>query len=284
MLVAVVNAKNSEEAKQQIDAIADKADAIELRLDYWQSLDLNLLKKLLENISLVTIFTLRQPAQGGNFKGSEEARIQWIEKLCELNPDYFDFEYNISSEFLKKINKLFPKIKIISSYHNFSETPKELQQILFTLKRPEVYCYKIAVHANSSLDAFNLLTFLKNNKQERLTVIGMGRLGACTRILGKIYGNHFTFASISSSLETASGQLTVDTLIHDYLFHEINANTEVIVQITEKTKDLKDAIFYNHSFKEKHQNSICVDVTVQKAELKELQSIAKALSMVFLNP
>ncbi len=283
MLVAVINAKNYEEAKQQIDAIAGKADAIELRLDYWQPLDLNLLRKLCENISLMTIFTLRHPAQGGNFKSPEEERLQWIEKLCELNPDYFDFEYDISTEFLKKINKLFPKIKIISSYHDFSKMPKELEQLLASMKRPEIYCYKIAVTPNSALDALNLLAFLKDNNKERLTIIGMGESGASTRILGKIYGNHFTFASISSELKTAAGQLTVDTLTHDYFFREINAETKIIVQLAEKSKAFTDPVFYNQYFKEKHKNVVCVGMLVQGKELKDILQIAKNLSIIFLN-
>lgn len=282
MLVAVVNAKNYLQAKQQL-ALAEKADAVELRLDYWESLDIEILRKLRKEIDLVTLFTLRTRSQGGYFDGSEVERLQIIQKLCELSPDYFDLEFDISDDFLKKIKTSFPRIKLISSYHNFLETPGDLNQLIKTMEKPEFDNYKIAVKANSTLDSLKLLEFLKENSTYKsLTVIGMGEYGECTRILGPIYGNSFNFSSLRNEFSTAPGQLTLETLIDIYNFRHLDQKTQVFALIGEIENSSFRPLLYNLIFNRVKRNAVCVTLPSNEHELAGILEICARLSWIGL--
>ena len=56
---------------------------------------------------------------------------------------------------LSWVKKKFPKQKIVISYHNFSETPTDLQGILDKMGQADFY--KLACRANSSLDSLRML-------------------------------------------------------------------------------------------------------------------------------
>ena len=96
--------------------LSNKIDALELRLDYFP--DINI-EQLIHNINLPIILTLRSKDQGGHYHGDEASRLQTLEKLLSLKPDYVDIEYNVPLQWVRKCKKKYPDTKIICSYHNF---------------------------------------------------------------------------------------------------------------------------------------------------------------------
>ena len=70
--------------------IPGQLDGIELRLDYFDQIDLSSLRLFLQKVGLPVIFALRRADQGGRFLGTEEERLALIESLCSLGPAYVD--------------------------------------------------------------------------------------------------------------------------------------------------------------------------------------------------
>ena len=91
MTCVVICASSVEEASAQIEQALPYADLVELRLDYFQKIDIEPLKWLLQATSLPMIFTLRE----ARYEGSEEMRLAQIEKLAELLPAYLDLESHL---------------------------------------------------------------------------------------------------------------------------------------------------------------------------------------------
>jgi 3-dehydroquinate dehydratase/shikimate dehydrogenase len=163
------------------------------------------------------IFTLRNKSQGGFYLHNETQRLQDITSLCEISPDFLDLEYDISKEFLQKIHEVFPKIKLICSYHNFNETPQNLPSLLGDMQNPCFQIYKIATQANSITDSKRMLQFVKETHQT-IPLIGicMGEHGKVTRILGPKAGNILNYACVSDELATAPGQISLKELVNIY--------------------------------------------------------------------
>jgi 3-dehydroquinate dehydratase type I len=105
---------------------------------------------------------------------------------------------------------------LITSFHNFSHTPSdpELNAVIISMRRFKPYIYKIATWCNSESDALRLLDLglsLREQGQRYIT-LGMGSLGAVTRIFGSLWGNALCFAPETPETKSAPGQFCLDEL------------------------------------------------------------------------
>jgi len=97
------------------------------------------------------------------------------------------------------------KCKVIISWHCFGETPDEIDiyGIVDSLYAAGADVAKIACMSNSRADSARMLSLY--SKYKSLVAVGMGDVGAITRIAALSLGAPFTFASIGGN-ETAPGQ------------------------------------------------------------------------------
>lgn len=125
---------------------------------------------------------------------------------------YLDLDITMQQAELDYIKENNLNIKLITSYHNYEETPssEELENRLQEMHyyKPEVY--KIATYCQTEQDAITLLQLLLKLKQEekKYIVLGMGEQGSVTRVFGTIWGNEMTFAPKEKTENSAPGQLT----------------------------------------------------------------------------
>ena len=137
MLIATIPVKTYDSAKQHVFQLSERADGIELRLDYATYWDREEVAALRSICVLPVIFTLRSRAHGGYYSHAEDQRLQTILDLCALNPDYLDLEYDVSAQYLQTIRQRYPGLKIILSYHNFQKTPANLSDLFQTIYQPD---------------------------------------------------------------------------------------------------------------------------------------------------
>lgn len=149
MIAVVIKGPSLQDAKKQISqAIALKADLVELRLDLMDPFDLKYL-----NDSIPMIFK--------------------VKNLPEVFPEYVDCEYGLN---------LPEGTKLILSHHNFEETP-DLEALYSEMKKTPADLYKIAVTPKSTTDALRILNFARYKPD--VIAIGMGPFGEITRILAQ---------------------------------------------------------------------------------------------------
>jgi len=277
MLVAVVQESDYNSAKREIQKVLSHADGIELRLDYLESLDLEQVKKIRNDFDIPMIFTLRKQSQGGQYNKDESQRLEDIEALLSLSPDYFDLEYDVSIDFIEYIHNKFPKTKLICSYHNFEQTPSDLLKCLLEMPNKYFTHYKIATKANSTLDSLRMLDFInKTSSDQNIIGICMGELGSLTRILGPILGNAITYAC-NTEAQSVHGQLTLSTLNNIYNIRSLNQSTAIYALIGNPINKSIGHVFHNEEFHLKKQNAVYVKMQCDPEELPEFFQLLRKL-------
>ncbi|MDR1567492.1 MAG: type I 3-dehydroquinate dehydratase [Streptococcaceae bacterium] len=196
------------------------ADIIEWRADYLAFAEiLSVAKTVKERFKKPLLFTVRTKKEGGNLALSNQEYLQLLTELLELQPDYIDFEYFSYKEAIPEFKKRCKAkgVKLVVSYHNFKETPKDLEQTLNDLLVTNPDVVKIAVKPRSFDDVLKVLSLNNNytnaaeetpsNKAE-LVMLSMGELGVITRVAADLIGAAWTFAIVNQS--SAPGQLDIN--------------------------------------------------------------------------
>jgi 3-dehydroquinate dehydratase / shikimate dehydrogenase len=268
MRIASITAKNLETARQQIAQAAGYADVLELRLDYWSELDLEQVKHLRQEITLPVMFTLRKKSQGGYCNLSELQRLDLIEQLGTLLPDYIDLEYDISVEFALSLRDKHPSIQLIRSYHDFTQTPDNLTELLQELYHPVFSYFKIAVYAQDILDTLRLLCFMQRSCQQYpLIGIAMGEYGEASRILAPVVGSQFIYGSINNEEAAAPGQLTLAELTNLYRVHLLNRDTAIYALLGDPISSSRGPLLHNATFAKLQKNAVYIRLRVPPADL-----------------
>lgn len=253
MLCAVITGPTYDKAREQI-LQASLATALEIRLDYFEEVDL---EKLFSLCKLPTILTLR------------EYPLKPIEQFAH----WIDLDHTCT--FFHKMKKG----KILCSYHNFEETPEDLEALLQLMKNEKASGYKIATLARSTLDALRMLKFVRDKNREgvHLTGICMGDEGQISRILGPIFGSKIGYAALS--LPNAPGQLTLAELCNYYHYPKLSPATAIYGLIGDPITQSPSYITHNHFFRKEGIDAVYVRMRIKEAELGSFFSFAKELGI-----
>lgn len=276
MICVVIKGPTFEEARQQISKAIAYADLVELRLDCFHSLDLAALKILRSHFSIPMIFTLRSQSQGGSYTQSEENRLTDIRHLIELKPEYLDLENHVSACFITEISSQYPEIKLILSYHNFIETPEDLERIYQEMQKIPAVFYKIAVTAKNCLDALRLMCWTKK-ADDKLIAISMGSYGQFSRILGKVMECPITYAALEEDQKSAPGQLSATTLIERYHHRSLNSHTTLYGLIGDPVNQSISDETHNSLLMACGIDAVYVKIQVSPSELSDFLQFAKQL-------
>lgn len=198
--------------KQEVlETISNNKDhnLYEIWLDYIEDFDLDFIEKLLEKYESQLIFLVRR-------KNLEETKLSLetkyaIIKLLENKQAYLDIDISQSDD-LAIIEDGKITVRLITSYHNYSETPDDqmLETIIKNMQYHKPSMKKIATFCQTESDAVRLLQLMMNlkNSKDPFIVLGMGKHGMITRIAGALWGNAINFTPNNQSEESAPGQIT----------------------------------------------------------------------------
>lgn len=209
MEIVVITGPTYEIALPRAKLAVENYDGIELRFDLFEKRPGK--EQLLEIQSVAkgktTIFTFRSHRQGGGFKGTEIAQQRIIEELVQLEPSFFDIEYNMDPLFIKRLMKYYPKTMILLSYHDFIKLPRDLSGTLAEMEKLSPAAYKIACTANSENDSYKMLRFIQQQAAQgrKFTGICMGEFGKITRTDGIKSGNFFNYRILHATDNVAPG-------------------------------------------------------------------------------
>ncbi|NGX61107.1 MAG: Shikimate dehydrogenase (NADP(+)) [Chlamydiae bacterium] len=245
-----------EEAASQVEEAASIASLLEFRLDLFTDHDTERIKKIRANHRV--IFTLRG--------GSQEE----IRKFASLEPDYFDLESDLPENFLEELSRDFPQVKQIISYHNFSETPADLEGLFQGMKRRSASLYKIACQANSILDSLRMLDFVE--KHRPILGMCMGEKGEVTRILGLLKGAPWIYVALDSFRKSAPGQLTIQDLKR---FSPLTPETDIYGLIGSPISQSISHITHNKTMRDLQIPGVYVKMEILPNELSEFFSWAR---------
>ncbi len=205
------------EIKKIISRMSRKVKLVELRADYLISngLEPEDCMDFLNKKGIPFIFTMRSNLEGGKVVISALERIRIMEKSLDKNPAVLDLELSTFNEQKNASKKLIEdahmaNIGIISSYHNFENTPDK--DILKNIATEEVSMggdiLKIATfvkNANDVLTLMNLTLEIRKALEKPLAIMGMGNFGRITRIATVALGSDLIFADLFGT--SAPGQI-----------------------------------------------------------------------------
>ena len=147
------------------------------------------------------------------------------------------------------------------TYHNFNETP-DLEKVFAEMKKkhPKAAKYKIAVFANSTLDAIQVLHFQR--KYLDVIALAMGEKGVVTRVMA-----NFTYAPLQDADKTAPGQLLWSELDTIYNYRAIGPQTRWYAVIGDPVSQSIGHLFHNDQFRKKGIDAVYVKMVVTPEEI-----------------
>jgi 3-dehydroquinate dehydratase-1 len=171
------------------------------------------LERQISRLRAPVIITARHPQEGGANKLSARQRRDLLTRFLNY-ADHVDIELR-SAYALRALLSLAEKRKVqrIISFHHFKSTPP--QRILAAKARAAqahgANIFKVATRTDTPLQLARLLNFIAN-KEVNLPVaaMGIGKLGAISRVLLARAGSALIYGSLSES--RIEGQMSLEEL------------------------------------------------------------------------
>ena len=217
------------------------AKVVELRVDWVRNKpDIG---RLLKDRPTPVVVTCRRREDHGKWTGNEQQRQAVLREAIVGGAEYVDIEEDIARAIPR-----YGDTKRIISYHNFDETPSDLDAIYQRMTACDADIIKIVTMAVTPSDNLKILEMAK--KAERPTVaFCMGEYGLPSRILCAQAGAPFTYAGFSSQREMAPGQLTFAETRNLYGFNRITPNTRVFGVIGDPIAHSLSPLLHNSAFR-----------------------------------
>ncbi len=209
-------------------ALSTAADLVEVRLDLLQ--EPGRLEAWVSGWNLPVVVACRRQEDGGRFSGSEEERLELLQRAARSGAALVDLEDHAAS--LIQRTGWPSRTRFMLSKHDssgpFSRPLTELYRELASLAPAAV---KLVPTARCLEDGFRFLEQLEELSgrigpgDPPLSAFCMGGPGIFTRILAFSRGSALVYASTAQDTPVAPGQLTVDQLLGIYRSRDLGRDT-----------------------------------------------------------
>lgn len=188
-------------------------DLFELRLDRLAAV-IGRVETKLPKLRAPLIITARHPNEGGSGRLSLRQRRALLSRFL-THADYLDVELR-SARALRALLAIAKtkNVRQIISFHDFKSTPSArlLVAKAHNAKALRADIFKVATRTDTPTELERLLEFItKNRVNVRLAVMGIGRLGAISRVLLARAGSVLIYASLGPATDV-EGQLSLEQL------------------------------------------------------------------------
>ena len=250
-------------------------ELVELRLDYIRR-SVNL-KRLLADRPCPIIATCRRPHERGKWMRTEEERLVLLRTAIANGAEYIDLESDIAGKIPR-----YGDTKRIVSYHNFFETPHDLDAIYEMMCRLDPDIIKIATMANNPIDNIRILRLCKKEKFPTVAFC-MGDMGLPSRVLCGKFGAPFTYATFNTERIMAPGQLTQEQLIKDYRYESLTRKTKVLGVIADPVAHSLSPQIHNACLAKENLDMVYLPFRVPSEYLDEFMKCALELDLIGLS-
>ncbi|MCA9028162.1 MAG: shikimate dehydrogenase [Planctomycetaceae bacterium] len=230
------------------------AQLVELRLDWLKRMPE--LQRLLTERPTPVIVTCRRPEEVGKWRGTEEQRQTLLRQAIVLGAEYVDLEIDIAEQVPR-----YGETKRIISYHNFKETPVDLDDIYAAMEKQDADYLKLATMANTPEDNIRLLSLVAEAEIPTIAFC-MGEMGVPSRILCGKYGSPWTYATFSSERVLAPGQLSFEDMRDIYHYDEVNEDTRVFGVLGDPVGHSYSPILHNAALRHEGINAVYLPLRV----------------------
>jgi 3-dehydroquinate dehydratase I len=188
-------------------------DLFELRLDCVAGMA-NQVESALPKLRRPLIITARDPHEGGANRLRLRQRRDLLARFLN-HADYIDVELRLASALLPSFSLAKNKnVRRIISFHNFKSTPSAR---ILAVKAREAKSrgadiFKVATRTDTAMELGRLLEFMISSRLDlELAVMGIGKLGAISRVLLARAGSVLIYASVGAATDV-EGQMSLEQL------------------------------------------------------------------------
>ncbi len=209
----IVGVIASREDLEQALRMRRPPDLFELRLDRLAGI-VGRVETKLPKLRAPLIITARHPNEGGSGRLSLRQRRALLSRFL-AHADYLDVELR-SARALRALLAIAKtkNVRRIISFHDFKSTPSArlLVAKAHNAKALRADIFKVATRTDTPTELGRLLEFItKNRVNVRLAVMGIGRLGAISRVLLARAGSVLIYASLGPATDV-EGQMSLEQL------------------------------------------------------------------------
>src|SRR5438874_4314400 len=244
------------------EAVKRGAKFVELRLDFLaKAVDF---KRLQPYKLCPWVATLRRPADGGRYGGTEQERqIILRQAIVSGAFEWVDLETDIATTIPR-----FGPVKRIISYHNLTETPADLEGIYTNMLRQDGDVYKIAVSAQTPFDVVRVLK-LQQSAPKPTVAFCMGDIGQASRFLALKYGAPWIYAAFNKERGIAPGLPSMEDFKTTYPVRSIKPDTRVYGVVGDPVGHSFSPLLHNHLFQRLKVNAIYLPFRVPRGHLPQ---------------
>ncbi len=210
MICIPIMARDTRDALEKMAQASAFGHLMEIRLDVMETFDLG---EIIRAASKPVIVTYRSIKEGGIGQAPYDVRMDYLREAVRLGSDFVDIEYAMPSEHRKKLFEDRSHSKLILSKHFCDGTPsrEELAELFREMAATGADVVKIITHAKTREDNLAVLGLIPLAAKMGVAIVAfcMGPLGRMSRVACPLLGGAFTFASLKSGQESASGQVPV---------------------------------------------------------------------------
>src|SRR3954447_14694890 len=244
------------------EAVKRGAKFIELRLDFLaKAVEF---KRLTPYKQCPWVATLRRPAEGGRYAGTEAER-QTILRQASVSGafEWVDLEHDIA----KSVPRFGP-VKRIISYHNLTETPPEMEGVYAEMLKLDGDVYKIAVLAQTPEDVVRVIK-LQQSAPKPTVAFCMGDIGQPSRFLALKYGAPFIYAAFNKERGIAPGLPSMEELRTTYPVRSIKPDTRVFGVLGDPVGHSLSPLLHNHVYQRLKVNAVYLPFRVPRGQLSQ---------------
>jgi len=247
------------------------AQLVELRLDFIRRpVDL---KRLLADADTPVVATCRRREDQGLWQHSEADRVMLLRSAIANGVEYVDLEMDVASQIPR-----YGNTQRIISYHNFEETPDNLEEIHHEMTKLDPDVIKIVTHANNPLDNIATLRLCRDSAVPTVAFC-MGEMGMISRILCGKFGAPFTYATFSEERPMAPGQLSFERMEKQYCYDEIDEDTDILGVIADPVAHSLSPQIHNAAIRKNELNILYLPFRVPRESLGMFLSICPELGV-----
>ena len=186
-------------------------DLFELRLDHLAEIP-DQVQRALKKLRRPLIITARDPHEGGANKLRLQQRRDLLLRFLN-QADYVDIELRSARALqLLLANAKTQKVQRIVSFHDFKSTPsaRMLAEKARQARSHGADIFKVATRTDTPMELARLLEFVTGSALDlSLAVMGIGKLGAISRVLLAHAGSVLIYASITG-VSDVEGQMSLE--------------------------------------------------------------------------
>lgn len=239
---------------------------------------------------ITAIGTCRRRPHGGSFDGSLENELELLAQAATAGCRIVDLEVesaeSTNAEQLAAFRERLAgaQTSLLISFHDFLQTHNlEKAASRITAFQPDYI--KVVSTARSLADNLAVLRLIEAHAPtSRFVGIAMGEEGIVSRVLGPRSGATFTFASSDRGVETAPGQISVETLRTLYRMEELNTETRIFGVAGNPICHSLSPLMQNAAFAHEGVNAILLPLKTKSVDdlltlLRELPMAGCAVTM-----